>query len=126
MRSLLDNPEFKAIAGENISKHEIAILIGQTIREKFYKPFISLPEVPKDLIQKALIASCTSEEEIKEVLSNAGFKVAAVSVMKRPEEDDIVGKEALLICQAIGGNLTKEKLPCMVMLYQEWPDEKAG
>lgn len=114
MSTLLSDSRFHGLVQESHSRHELAILIGGAIRRGYPRPCEALPGVQKEDIADMLIATCSTEQEIDEVLSNAGFDVIAVSVMETLKDE--VEKEALLLCQVMGGALTREGIPVMYII----------
>ena len=111
--SIFNDPLFVKAHEEGLAKHEIDMLVGNAIRAKFPKPLETFAGSPRERIIEALIATCSTKEEIEKVLNEFGFGDVMVDVMETPTDE--AGKEALAICKVIGGPLTKEGLPCMVL-----------
>lgn len=115
MKSLLKIEGLMSLIDKNLSRHELIIIVGDWIKENHPKPLVSLPEIPKESLIKALIATGTTEEEISKTLRDAGFPLVAISIMPVPIDEK--GTEALALCQAMGADLTREGLPCMTMFW---------
>jgi len=118
MKTLLDDPKFAALLTDAKSEHEKFILIGQIIVTEYPKPLFSFPGVPRDIIVKALAATCSTEEEIKRLLYKSGLGDTNVLIMPKPKDEK--GNRAMELCQIMSGILNKEGLPCMIAF---WPDE---
>ena len=111
--NILDNPAFVAVVEKGLEAHEVNIAIGNLIRKDFPKPLEAFPEISRKKIMEVLVATCSNEEEIQKVLVGAGFNSVMISIMEKPVDE--AGKQAMALCQAMGGTLTKEGLPCMIM-----------
>jgi|GEM_PF-6323212 len=84
MDDLFKNPVFQDLLKQHRSRHETAILIGEIIRRDYPKPLEAFSQLSEEAIATALIATCSTEQEIGEVLLAAGFKSVSVSVMEEP------------------------------------------
>jgi len=118
MKNLLNNPEFKDLVAKGKSDHEVNIEIGFLIKAQFPRPLIQFPETPKEALVKVLVATCVTEKEVEEVLSAAGLGAALVSIMAEPKNE--AEREAQALCIAMGADLTREGLPCMVMFFEDY------
>ena len=114
MKELLEIPDIAAEIKKQKALQEKAQLIGNEIRKNL--PVIS--EAAKKLSTNsmitALIATCTSEEEIKEVLTAAGIRYNSVYVVTVPCSDGWM--YALTVCRMLPLIFSKEGLPVIIRL----------
>ena len=116
-RSIYNKAQIQAVLAGEKPNHSINILLGEALRKRFQYPLKRFPTIPKIRIMVALIATCSTEEEIDEVLLSAGFGPGNVSVSKDPETPE--ERQAISMCQLVGTGLTKEGRPCMTLGYYE-------
>ncbi|PIP34854.1 hypothetical protein COX21_00670 [Candidatus Falkowbacteria bacterium CG23_combo_of_CG06-09_8_20_14_all_41_10] len=113
MITLLNNPKFASFLINAKSEHEKFTLVGEIIIAEYPKPLVSFPGVPREVIIKALVAACTTEEEIRRVLIRSGLGIANVIVVEKPKNEK--EKRAMILCRMMSGILNKEGLPCVLI-----------
>lgn len=114
MKELLELPEIAVeIKKQKARQHKVQLL-GNEIRKNW--PVISeaAKMIPTHTMITALVATCTSEEEIKEVLTAAGIRYNSVYVVTVPCSEGWM--YALTVCRMLPLIFSKEGLPVIIRL----------
>lgn len=115
-KNLFDDPKFQAAVKEGSSRHEIMIIVGNAIKKDYPKPLETFGSCPRENIIDALVATCSTEEEIRKTLKDFGFgEGMTIDIMEPPTTE--ADKEGVALIMAMGGTLTKDGLPCIIMEY---------
>ncbi len=106
---LTNTPEFKELLRKGKKRH--------TKFKKFGGDLKKIPNLPElfpanehQNIIDALVATCSTKDEIQNVLLKTGFGTYDVEIMGEPMTE--LKQKAILICIASCGTLTNMGMPC--------------
>jgi len=114
MKELLELPEIAAKIKKQKARQRKAQSLGNEIRKNLSVISEVATMMSTHTMITALVATCTSEEEIKEVLTAAGIRYNSVYVVTVPCSEGWM--YALTVCRMLPLIFSKEGLPVIIRL----------